>query len=330
MRRYIKIILIGIWAMILFSGNVMAAKKVLIVPGLSEEEIKSVTTYEPFFKGIEAVLSREKIVPEYLYVGLDESSDDAARDTLGKEAVLKIKAINPDVVIAVNDNVVKYVAMQVENIPVVAGFFFGAPEALGLPTANITGVARRSFAVDIWAMAKQISGANTVSMLSKNSFSMAQIKTGLFAKVDVLEKMSGVRLKEMYLCDTFDEWKKHVENWTEDLIYLADVSRIKNADKEVPASELVQWTVANAKVPVVGANEEAAKDGALFVIVTSEEKWGEQVGTMVLKTLSGTPVKDIPMETVMKGKLLINAKTAIDKKIEIPYEILNSADHIYE
>ncbi|MBU4316541.1 MAG: hypothetical protein KKF30_04630 [Proteobacteria bacterium] len=330
MRRYIKIILIGIWAMILFSGNVMAAKKVLIVPGLSEEEIKSVTTYEPFFKGMEAVLSQEKIVPEYLYVGLDESSDEAARTALGKETVAKIKAMNPDVIVALNDNVIKYVALQVTDIPVVAGYFFAAPEALGLPTPNITGVSRRSFAVDIWSMAKQITGASTVSMLSKNNSSMAQIRTGLLAKVDDLEKMSGVRLKEMYLCDTFDEWKKYVENWSEDLIYLADVSRIKNADKQVPAFELVRWTVENAKVPVVGANEEAAKDGALFVIVTSEEKWGEQVGNMVLKTLSGTPVKDIPMETVMKGKLLINAKTAIDKKIEIPYEILNSADHIYE
>jgi putative ABC transport system substrate-binding protein len=316
--------------MLFLTGNAFAETKVLIVPGLAEEDVKSVDTYAPFFKGLEMVLAEQNILFEYEFVALDGTPDEAVRASIGKEAVGKIKTMHPDVLVAVNDNVVKYVAMEVDDIPVVAGFFFGAPEALGLPTANITGVARRSFAVDIWSMAKQLTGAETVSLLSKNSFSMAQIRAGLLAKVDDLEKLSGVRMKEMYLCDTFDEWKTRVNNWSEDIIYLADVSRIHDGDKEVSATEVVQWTVANAKVPVVGANEEAARDGALFAITTSEELWGQQVGKMVVKIVTGTPVSGIPMETVMKGKLLINAKTAMNKNIEIPYEILNSADHVFE
>ena len=137
-------------------------------------------------------------------------------------------------------------------------------------------------------------------------------------------------MKEMYLCDTLDEWKTHVNNWTEDFIYLADVSRLKEGDREVSGTEVVQWTVANAKVPVVAASEEAARDGALFAIVTSEELWGKQVGNMVVKILKGTPVAEIPMETVMNGKLLINGKTAVSKNIDIPYEIISSADHVFE
>ena len=35
-------------------------------------------------------------------------------------------------------------------------------------------------------------------------------------------------------------------------------------------------------------------------------------------------------ETVSKEKLLINGKTAMEKEIEVPFEIINSADHIFE
>ena len=330
MHRWIKVMVICLSGLLWFAGNGVCGNKVVIVPGLSEKEIVSVSTYVPFFQGLEQVLGENNVVSEYYYVGLDSASNDEARMALGKEAIDKIKAINPDVVIAVNDNVVKFVAMQIKDIPVVSGFIYGSPAALGLPTPNITGVARGSYAVDIWSMAKQLSGASSVSMLSKNSFSMAQIRSGLLAKIDLLEKLSGVRMREMYLCDTLDEWKKYVENWSEDLIYLADVSRIKDGDREISAAELVRWTVDHAKVPVVAANEEAVKDGALFAIVTSEEIWGKQVGDLVMKVLNGTPVSEIPMETVTKGKLLINAKTAMEKKIMIPYEILNSADQVFE
>jgi putative ABC transport system substrate-binding protein len=213
---------------------------------------------------------------------------------------------------------------------VVAGYFFGSPAALGLPTKNVTGVARRSFAVDIWSIANQVTGAKTVSMLSKSGESMAQVRSGLLAKADDLEKMSGVRIKEMYLCNTFDEWKKQVKNCTEDLIYLADTTRIMDGDKEIPSKDLIRWTVDNANVPVVGATDAAAQDGVLFSVVTSEGVWGKQMADMVVKIINGTPVSDIPMETVKKGKLLINAKTAMEKNIEIPYEILNSADHVFE
>jgi len=330
MSKWGKIIVCCMIGLVMFAGNAWCDGKVAIIAGLTADQMKSNTTYIPLFQNIEDALKANNVSWEYFYVGLEDAPDDAARVALGKEIINKVKATNPNVIIVVFDNVITYIAKQIEDIPVVAGYFFASPDSLGLPTKNITGVARRSFAVDIWAIAKQVTGAKTVSMISKNNFSMAQVRSGLLAKADDLEKLSGVRMKEMYLCDTFDEWKKHVENCPEDLIYLADTSRITKGDVEMPSTELIRWTVDNAKVPVVGATEDAARDGALFSVVTSEGIWGKQMADMVIKIIKGTPVSDIPMETVSKGKLLINAKTATEKKIEIPYEILNSADHIFE
>jgi ABC-type uncharacterized transport system substrate-binding protein len=284
---------------LLLATNALGASKVAIIAGLTEADMKKNTTYVPLFQNIEDSLKENNVSWEYFYVGLDNAPDDAARMALGKETINKVKASNAKVIVVVFDNVITYIAKQVEDVPVVAGYFFGSPESLGLPTKNITGVSRRSFAVDIWAIVKQINNAKSVSMISKNNFSMAQVRSGLLAKADDLEKMSGVRMKEMYLCDTFDEWKKYVENWSEDMIYLADTTRIMDGDREMSSAELVRWTVDNAKVPVVGATEEAANDGALLSVVTSEGMWGKQMADMVMKIINGTPVSDIPMERVV-------------------------------
>ena len=330
MNKWGKFAVSFVFLILMWTGTAWCDGKVAIIAGLSEADIKTNPSFDLLFQDIEAALKTNNISWEYFYVALDDAPDDTARMVLGKEMINKVKATNPDVFIVVFDNAITYIAKQINDIPVVAGYFFAPPAALGLPTENITGVARRSFAVDIWAIANQITGAKTVSMISKTNFSMVQVRSALLAKADDLEKMSGVRLKEMYLCETFDEWKKHVENCTEDLIYLADTTQIKNGDTVMSSAELIRWTVDNAKVPVVGATEEAAKDGALYSVVTSEGVWGKQMADMVVKIINGTPVSEIPMETVQKGKLLINAKTAMKKNIEIPYEILNSADQVFE
>ncbi|MBA3031283.1 MAG: hypothetical protein FP814_04480 [Desulfobacterium sp.] len=330
MLKWRKIAVFCILGLAICTGSAWSEGKVAIIAGLPEATMKSTPTFDPLFQEMEEVLKANNVSWEYFYVDLDKAPDDAARMTLGKETINKVKAINPKVIIVVFDNVITYVAKQVEDIPVVAGYFFGSPESLGLPTKNITGVARRSFAADIWSIANQITGAKTVSMIGRNNFSMVQVKAGLMAKADALEKISGVRLKDMYLVETVDDWKKHIENCSEDLIYIVGTTMIMDGDKEVPSPELIRWTVDHAKVPVVGATEDAARDGALFSVVTSEGIWGKQMADMVIKIINGTPVSEIPMETVSKGKLLINAKTATEKKIEIPYEILSSADQVFE
>ena len=48
------------------------------------------------------------------------------------------------------------------------------------------------------------------------------------------------------------------------------------------------------------------------------------------KILSGTAPSDIKYVQSVKGKLVINMKTAEKYQVEIPYEILPSAGKLYE
>lgn len=223
-----------------------------------------------------------------------------------------------------------HVGHNIEDVPVVFGFIFSTPEELGLPRDNMTGVTRRSFAPDIWNLARQIFGAESVGLLSKESRSMMGVRSYILAMTDDLEQASGVRVQEMYLVNTFEEWAEQVENWEYDLIYLADTSRIEKDGERLSSDEIVAWTVENATVPVIAANERDTRAGALFSIVTCERQIGWEAGERVLRILNGTPVSDIPAGPTAEGRLLINAATVEKTGANISYDIITSADAIFE
>jgi ABC-type uncharacterized transport system substrate-binding protein len=110
---------------------------------------------------------------------------------------------------------------------------------------------------------------------------------------------------------------------------MADTSRIVKDGKELPRQELVRWTVENAKVPVIAAADSDVEAGGLLSIVTSEKAMGALTAETSLEILNGVTPSQVYKQS-KKGKLLINAKTAQKYKVNIPYDILSTAEKIYE
>ena len=113
------------------------------------------------------------------------------------------------------------------------------------------------------------------------------------------------------------------------MIYLADTSRIVKDGKEMTRQELVGWTVENAKKPVFAATESDVEAGALLAIVTSEPAMGAMTAETAIEILNGAAPAQVYKQS-KKGKLVINAKTAQKYKVDIPYDILSTAEKIYE
>lgn len=315
----------------LFASNALAEKMALIVIPNTKEGVSHITEAGEYCESVEKVLKAEKIKVAYFYTPIEDQPGDAAKRNLAQKAIPQILRKKPDVLILWSDTAAKYVGTEIDSIPIVFGYVFGTLESVNMPKPNATGVIRRSFAPDIWGLAASLFGAKTVAMLSKNNVPMAGIREVLLSKADGLEKLSGVRLQEMYLCDTFAQWQERVKNFKADFIYTADISRLLRADgTEMPQGETMKWTVEHSSVPVVAGEGVGVEYGALYTILVSPKAWGIQTGQMVLKILNGTPIKDLPVETVKKGALIINAKTALKYKMDIPYDILSSAEKVIE
>lgn len=325
-KQIVEVVLVLIVAL---AGPAIAAQKVIVVSGVSETSAANAGTYQMVFDGIKEGLQTGGIVPEFQFVDLGVLSE-AAKESTGTEAAAKIVAAKPDLVISLNDDCLKHIGSKIDTIPVVFAWIWSKPETLGMPKSNITGVTRQSYATDIWSMARKLTGADNVALLSRNSSSMAGVKQYLSAGADKLAQASGVKFMDMYLLDSFAEWTEKVHHFPAKLMYLADTSRLMNDGVEMKDADLVAWTVANAKVPVIAAAEKDVKAGALFAIVTSEKAIGVSAAEIALKILAGAKPADIPYVASAKGKLVINGKTAQKSNITIPYEILATAEKIYE
>ena len=312
------------------SSHALAANKVMIVVSVSLVEAEKISTHTIIMDTIKGLIDQEHAELKFHYVNFKNEDNDAAKTAKGLEAVKAVREYQPNVVITEFDDALKYVGLKIDDIPVVFTWIFGEPESFGLPKTNVTGIIRRSYAPDSWALTKQLLGIKTVGLLCKNGASMKNRREAMLKSSLVLEKASGVKFTDMYLVDTMGQWKYQIANWKEDLIHLGDISRITDGNRTVMPAELMKWTIENAKVPVIAALENDVKDGALLSIVTSEQEAGYLTGMTALKILKGTKVSSIPFQTINKGKLVINIKTAQKIGIEIPYEILNSADKIYQ
>lgn len=322
--------LFSVAMVMVFAGHALKTKKVVVISFVDEEMARQVKGYAKVYEGINAVFEKAGIVPEYHWVEMEGLDNEAKKAAAGEAALARAKAVNPDLLILLNDDCVKYVGLKTNDIPVVFAWVFGTPETLGLPKSNITGVFRRSYTVDIWSMAKRLLDVDTVALISKCTESMAGVKRYLTAGADQLAQASGVRYMDMFLVNTFEEWAEAVKNFPADFIYMADTSRVTKGVKVLSRAEISRWTADNATVPVIAAAEVDVEAGALFSIVTSERAIGENAAEVALKILNGTAPADIPYVTCARGKLVVNVATAQRMGLDIPHEILSTAEAIYE
>jgi len=324
--------MIIIFAMVFLFGQAMAAdlsgKKVVVVSSTHEAKAAE-TGYLMVRDGINEAFKPAGIIPIYQWADMTYLASDEEKAKAGDAAIAKARAEKPELVITLGDEALKFIGARIDDIPVVFAYIWGAPNGLGMPKDNITGIIRTSYAADIWRLANKMLGVKTVGLISKKNISMEGIKGILEARAPFLEKESGVLFKDMILCESFEDWKTAVTTFSHDFIYLADTSLIVKGGKEMPRQEVVRWTVDNAKVPVIAAADADVEAGALFSIVTSEHANGKMAAESALEILNGAAPSQVYKQS-KKGKLLINAKTAQKYKVEIPYEILSTAEKIYE
>ena len=308
---------------VVLAGNVWAKDKVVVITGVGEVNIARVSTFESVFEGIREGLKIRNINPEFLFVELVDV-DDSIKEAVGASTVARAMVHKPDLIITLTDDTLKYIGSKIDDVPVVFTWIFSHPHTLGLPKENVTGVIRGSHSGRILALARRLTGARSVTVLSKDNESMRGGKQFLKANANEIERQTGVELNEVELVNTFSQWADKVKNCRSEMIYLLDTSRVDRHGPMKP-DELVRWTVDNATVPVIAATRDDVKYGALLSIVSSDKDIGLTTAQTALKILGGTKPSDIPYVSSTKGALMINTGTARKYGVDIPKDVLSTA-----
>ena len=83
------------------------------------------------------------------------------------------------------------------------------------------------------------------------------------------------------------------------------------------------------RIPVVGISDAWVKAGALFALSWDYKDLGRQCGEMATQILQGTPPQSLPLSCPRKANMVVNVKTALQLKIDIPDAVLQSAQEVY-
>ena len=66
----------------------------------------------------------------------------------------------------------------------------------------------------------------------------------------------------------------------------------------------------NAKKPVYVAADSMVADGGLATVGVNYTNLGTQTADMLLKVLTGTPVREVPVEVLKENAVVVNEETA--------------------
>ncbi len=98
----------------------------------------------------------------------------------------------------------------------------------------------------------------------------------------------------------------------------------------VSAMPTVLQTAHNNKIPVFASENNSVEQGAIATLGIDYYQLGRQTGSMAVRILNGADPASMAVESSEELKLYINKKSAAEIGLEIPENLLESADEIFE
>ena len=247
-------------------------------------------------------------------------------DEFKQEAALKAKAeiesFKPDVVIASDDNASKFLIAPYYKDSSLPFVFCGVnwdASGYGFPTKNITGMIEVSPTLQLIEYLRPYAKGDRVGFLGPDILTARK-------EAENVKKAFGLEMVEYYGKDYADYKKGFLELQDQvDILILDSTGGLYNDQ----AQDNKAFVEANTKIPT-GSVYDFMAPYAMFNFAKVAEEQGAWATKAALQILDGTPAGSIPVEKNKEGKLVINTRIAKVLNVELPFDVLESADKVIE
>jgi len=275
-----------------------------------------------------ALEDRSHFAVRWFYMDTKRHPWKEFRQKMGLSARQSIDRWKPDVIIAVDDDAQEFVTRHYVNHPDIRVVFAGVNggvEPYGYVGAgNVTGILERK---DLPALKQALL-----------ALQWQRPATGPLRVVHIGDTSSSVEHDDHHMREfdwrplvslpsrksgTFDDWKKavlEVQDKT-DFIITTNYRKIRRgaaSNALVPPAEVVAWTLANSRVPVVGTNGFFVEDGGELAIGTSPFEQGEVAARMAIKLIEGQAARDIPHASTRQFVVYMRSARLHRRGMELP------------
>lgn len=262
-----------------------------------------------------------------------------------KAAIDIIEEFSPDIVFVNDDNALTYVAVEYtkrypdKNLPFVFSGVNADPtscdsiESLEVPGGHITGALERFPYYAAFSLGKRIFPKTSKILLLADKSPSSTFVVNAFRE-RYLDKVddSPLQVSGPIQVATFKEWKEKVTEYQTkaDFIGIITYHQLKDENgKVVLASEVVDWTVHNSKLPEIGFLSFHTEDGFLAAAGISGYKTGIYVGIIGGEILEGKNPATIPIVDPIAVEITFNLERAKMLGVKISAAELTEAVHIF-
>ncbi len=293
-------------------------KKVLFIDSYHEGYAWS----DGITNGIKQSLNGSGVELKIVRMDTKRNGDEEFKKNAAQKAKSVIEQFNPDVVIAADDNASKYLIVPYYKDASLPFVFCGVnwdASGYGFPAKNVTGM------IEVTPVPQLLEQLQVYAKGSRIGFIGPELLTGK-KEAENYRKVFGLEITE-YFAKDFEDYKKgflKMQDQVDILLLASDGGLYKDH-----ADEMKAFMEANTKIPT-GTSYDFMANYALIDFAKVAEEQGDWAAAAALKILGGTSPDSIPLAKNEKGKLIINTRIAKNMGVEIPFEVLESAEQIIE
>lgn len=252
-------------------------------------------------KGVRTVLGPTGARLEFHRMDTKRHQDETFRKEAGERARAAIEAFQPDLVIAADDNAVKYVLVPFYKNAKLPFVFCGVnwdASKYGLPFQNATGMEEVALVRELLDNLRTYAKGKRVGFLTVDS-ETERIEGPWYTK-----RLGLTFARESYV-KTLADWKAEFARMQGevDVLLLGNFSGINDWDEKDAAA----FALANTKVPSGGMYDFMMPYAMLGLVKVAEEQgiWSARAAVDILQ---GTPPAKIAIVQNKQGKTMINLK----------------------
>lgn len=274
--------------------------------------------------GIKEIMKEENVSLSVFFMDAKRKSSDQEREKVVKNALEKMEAFNPNLIIVSDDDAVKFVItpyFKNRMIPVVFCGVNWSAKQYGLPVSNITGMIEvLPIEESIQTMMKYYPKAKKLVVISENSVSERK-NTAILDKV---YKKYGFNVSYQ-LVDNFEAWKiafKKANNEA-DLIYLPTNGAIKGWK----IKEAKDFVNKNILKPVFTCDD-FMMAYAVYGLTKVAKEQGLWAGKTAVSILKGASPSTVPVSKNTQSKSFINPFLAKKIRFVPSPELISSSEMV--
>ena len=326
------------------------AKRVYIAASYEKNHICGGPQEEGAIKGLNKMGWFEGMNLKIKRYYMDTKRKNTTPELMKKEADIifrKIKEFEPEVLVVLDDNAFREVALPLANskeLAIVFSGMNGQPESYNIkkrfmdkrerPGGNITGVYEKIYVVrSMMVMQNAITDLKGKKIVGITDYSPTGNALTAQFEIELKSKPENI------------EWElKKVRDWQE---YTSLIKKLNNDKKTAAlypvalslkvsdtitytAPEIFKWTVANSRKPEMALNYFFAKIGLFGGAAVDFKAMGLLAGKKAGQILNGEKAGNLSVEDAPDYAIVFNLKRAKELGIDIPHPLLTAADHVYK